>query len=80
MRMRLGVPLLVAVVGLLGAVRPAAASNCGADKYTNCGNPCCEAQCCFSSCQQQCRITGAAEEVKQRDDGHPRGTLFHVSV
>ena len=55
MRMRLGVPLLAALVGLLGAVRPAAAGHCGADRYNCCAEPCCDAQCCFTSCQQECR-------------------------
>ena len=55
MRMRLGVPLLAAMVGLLGAVQNAAASYCGADKYTNCSEPC-EAQCCFSSCCEQVKV------------------------
>ena len=55
MRMRLGAPLLAALVGLLGAVQPAAAGDCGAAKYASCPEPCCDAQCCFSSCQQQCR-------------------------
>ena len=36
MRMRLGAPLLAGLVGLLGAVRPAAAGDCGAAKYTGC--------------------------------------------
>ena len=55
MRMRLGAPLLVALVGLFGAAGSAAASHCGAATYSCCEQPCCDAQCCFSSCQQQCR-------------------------
>src|SRR5881227_1242771 len=54
MRMRLGVPLLAAVAGLLGAVQPAAASHCGAATYASCSQPCCEAQTGFTSCQSQC--------------------------
>src|SRR3954471_22070015 len=56
MRMRLGAPLLVALVGLLGAVQQAAASHCcGAATYSACPESCCDAQCCFTPCQQQCR-------------------------
>jgi hypothetical protein len=55
MRMRLGVPLLAAMVGLLGASQYAAAAFCGAAKYASCGEPCCDAQCCFPACQQQTR-------------------------
>jgi len=55
MRMRLGVPLLAAVAGLLGAVHPAAAANCGACSYSGCAQPTCDAQCCFTSCQQECK-------------------------
>src|SRR5215472_4458523 len=54
MRMRLGAPLLAVLVGLLGAVQHAAASDCGSAKYSSC-SPCCDAQCCFTACQQQCR-------------------------
>ena len=55
MRMRLGAPLLAALVSLLGAVQHASASHCGAEKYTCCAAaPCCDAQCCFTACQQQC--------------------------
>src|SRR5437016_5473728 len=57
MRMRLGASLVVALGALLGAVRPAAASHCGAATYSCCQQPSCDAQCCFSSCQQQCRVT-----------------------
>src|SRR5206468_888667 len=55
MRMRLGVPLLAALVGLLGAVQSARAGHCGATDYSNCNESCGKAQCCFSSCQKQCR-------------------------
>src|SRR5438552_18155752 len=55
MRMRLGAPLLAAVVGLLGAVQLAAAGDCGATRYGSGTQPCCDAQCCFTSCQNQCR-------------------------
>jgi hypothetical protein len=53
--MRLGAPLVAAVVGLLGAVQTAAAGHCGADKYASCSEPSCDAQCCFTPCQQQCK-------------------------
>src|SRR5262249_12873881 len=53
MRMRMGAPLLVALVGLLGATQNAAASHCGAVNYG--GGSACEDQCCFSSCHQRCR-------------------------
>src|SRR2546423_15593381 len=55
MRMRLGAPLAVAVVGLLWAAGPANAAFLGATKYACCSQPCCDAQSCFSSVQQQCR-------------------------
>src|SRR6476661_4346241 len=55
MRMRLGAPLAVAVVGLLWAASPANAAFNGATKYANCPQSCCDAQSCFSSVQQQCR-------------------------
>src|ERR1700687_2398704 len=55
MRMRLGVPLLAAIVGLLGAVQNAGAAPCGTASF-GCGkDPCCDTQCCFTACQQQCR-------------------------
>ncbi|HEX4592109.1 MAG TPA: hypothetical protein VH120_19405, partial [Gemmataceae bacterium] len=55
MRMRLGAPLAVAVAGLLWAAAPAHAAFLGATKYACCPQPCCDAQSCFGSCQQQCR-------------------------
>src|ERR1700720_1459660 len=55
MRMRLGAPLLAAMVGLLGAVNPAKAAHCGAASYDGCAQPCSDAQCCFTPCQQQCK-------------------------
>ena len=55
MRMRLGAPLLAAMVGLLGAVQYAAAAHCGCSNYSCCPQPCCDAQCCFPTCQQQCK-------------------------
>src|SRR5262245_31745761 len=55
MRMRLGAPLLAALVGLLGAVQTARASHCGAGNYDCCPQNSCDAQCCFTSCKQQCR-------------------------
>src|SRR6185295_670490 len=54
MRIRLGAPLLAAVVGLFGAVPFASASHCGAGNYC-CSQPCCDAQCNFNCCQQQCK-------------------------
>ena len=53
MRMRLGAPLLVALVGLLGAAQSATAANCGCASYSSCAEPCCDSQCCFTACQQQ---------------------------
>src|SRR5262245_59959866 len=55
MRMRLRAPVLAGLVALVGAVQPAAASHCGADKYACSSQPCCDAQCCFGAAQQQCR-------------------------
>src|SRR5262249_41827312 len=55
MRMRLGAPLVVALVALFGAVQSAHANNCGAATYSCCPQPSCDAQCCFSSAQNQCR-------------------------
>src|SRR5262245_3578649 len=55
MRMRLGAPLLVALVGLAIQVQSAAASHCGAATYSSCSQPCCDAQCCFPTCQAQCK-------------------------
>ena len=55
MRMRLGAPLAVLLVGLIGAVQNASASHFGADCYDGCcSQPCCDAQSCFPACQQQC--------------------------
>ena len=50
MRVRLGAPLAAAVVGLFWAASPASAAFLGATKYANCSQPCCDAQCCYSSC------------------------------
>ena len=55
MRMRLMAPLAVALLTLLGSAKPASAQLCGASTYSCCSQPSCDAQCCFSSCQQQCR-------------------------
>src|SRR6516164_7290892 len=52
MRIRLGASLVVALAGLFGAATTAAASHCGAATYNCCSQPQCDAQCCFSSCQQ----------------------------
>src|SRR5260370_33963259 len=57
MRMRLGAPLLAAVVSLLGAVQYAAAGHCGREKHSSSSQPCCDAQSCFTPRQQQCRTT-----------------------
>src|SRR5262249_56544925 len=55
LRMLLGASLMVALAGLFGAATTAAASHCGAANYNCCPQPQCDAQCCFSSCQQECR-------------------------
>jgi len=55
MRMRLGAPLLAAMVGLLTAAQYAAAAHCGCSNYGCCPQPCCDAQSCFPTCQQQCK-------------------------
>src|ERR1700682_509083 len=55
MRMRLEAPLLIALAALIGSVQPASAAHCGAAKYTSCCEPTSDAQCCFTSCQQQCK-------------------------
>src|SRR5687767_4139038 len=52
MRMRMGAPLF-ALVALFGALQPASASHVGAGRFSIFHKPCCDAQCCFSSCQQQ---------------------------
>ena len=54
MRMRMGAPLVVAMVSLLAAVQSATASHCGAARFGS--NPCCDAQSCFPACQQQSRV------------------------
>src|SRR5262245_45831546 len=51
MRMRLGAPLVVALVALFGATQSASAQHCGAATYGCCPQPSCDAQCCFSSAQ-----------------------------
>src|SRR5579883_2567637 len=57
MNIRMSAPLVVALVSLLAAVQPAAASNCGAANYSCCPQPTCDAQCCFPAAQQQLRTT-----------------------
>src|SRR5205807_2051819 len=54
MRIRLAAPLLAAAA-LFGGIRSAAASHCGADGYGCCPEPCCDAQSCFPTCQQECK-------------------------
>ena len=73
MRMRLGAPLLVAVVGLLGAVQTAAAAHCGAASYGCCPQPCCDAQCCFP------RLPAAVQDLLQAGLRHrPGEALAHL--
>jgi len=50
---RLACTLLVALVSLLAAAGSASASNCGACGYSVFEKPSCDAQCCFSSSQEQ---------------------------
>src|SRR5438128_1212839 len=56
MRMRMGAPLLVALVSLCTAAGTASASNCGASGFSIFRKPSCDAQCCFSSNQEQCKV------------------------
>src|SRR5438552_532910 len=56
MRMQWGMPLGVAVVGLLWAASTVHAAHCGCTSFPACGNPC-DAQCCFNAAQQQTRTT-----------------------
>src|SRR2546423_15548738 len=55
MRMRLVAPLVGAWLGLFGAAQSASAQCCGAISFACCKRNNCDAQNCFSSCQQQCR-------------------------
>src|SRR5579859_5398335 len=57
MRMRMGAPLWVALVSLWGAAQTASAGICGAGLFSSLKQPCCDAQCCFSSCQEQGRVS-----------------------
>ena len=52
MRMRLGAPLLAALVGLLGLAQYAAASHCGADNYA-CDQGICKYTGCTSTAECQ---------------------------
>src|SRR5882724_4971074 len=56
MKMRKGAPLLIALAALFGAAQVASAQTCGAGRFSSCGNADCDAQCCFSTCQQQNRV------------------------
>jgi hypothetical protein len=56
MRMRKGAPLLFALAALLGSVQAASASHCGALRFSNLSRDCGDAQCCYSTCQQQNRV------------------------
>ena len=55
MTIRKGVPLWVALVGLFAVAQHAAASHCGADRFSGCSQTSCDAQCCYPACQQQNR-------------------------
>src|SRR5262245_50935478 len=55
MRMRLGAPLAMAVVGLLWAASNSQAAHCGSTGFGVLKRPASDAQCCFSSSQQQTR-------------------------
>lgn len=57
MKMRMGAPLLFALIALLGATQAATASHCGAARFSIFRNNSCDAQNCYSSCQQQNRVT-----------------------
>src|SRR2546421_636298 len=57
MRMRKGAPLLFAMAALLGAVQSASASHCGFFRFSACRDACSDAQNCYSSCQQQNRVS-----------------------
>jgi len=56
MRMRMGAPLLVALVSLLAATGSASASYCGACGFSIFQKPSCDAQTCFSPCQEQNKV------------------------
>jgi len=53
MKLRLGVPIVAALVGLLGFTPAASASHVGAGNFSSCCNPCDDAQGVFSSA---CRL------------------------
>src|ERR1041385_2280002 len=57
MRMRKGAPLLFALTALLGVVQAASATHIGAFRFSSVSNACCDAQSCYSTCQQQNRVT-----------------------
>src|ERR1700680_1721095 len=56
MRMRMGAPLVVALVSLLAATGSASASHCGACGFSIFQKPSCDAQCCFSANQEQNKV------------------------
>ncbi len=56
MRMRKGAPLLFALAALLGLAQAASASTCGAARFSIFRKANCDAQSCYSSCQQQNRV------------------------
>ncbi len=56
MRMRKGAPLLLALAALLSGVQVASAQHCGAGRFSIFRNANCDAQSCYSSCQQQNRV------------------------
>src|SRR5690349_2798239 len=57
MRIRLGAPLALAVLGLFWAGSTARASHCGCTQYAGWNAPCCQAQSGFAANQAQTRST-----------------------
>src|SRR5438270_4624621 len=55
-RKQWGMPLGVAVVGLLWAASTSQAAHCGCTSFPSGGHPC-DAQCCFNAAQQQTRTS-----------------------
>src|SRR5215210_7155258 len=56
MRMRKGAPLLFALAAMLGLAQAASAGPLGLHRFSVMRNTDCDAQCCYSSCQQQNRV------------------------
>ncbi|MSQ96505.1 MAG: hypothetical protein EXR98_18410 [Gemmataceae bacterium] len=56
MKIRKGAPLLFALAVLLGVAQAASASYCGAARFSILRKADCDAQCCYSTCQQQNRV------------------------